>query len=345
MRNTNIFGRFLVITLITASLEEEGLAQLRQYGEVRYQPMAMTHRFLSGDMLVRELHGVDVFITEADQLSEQEIRELETVQIICSCRGNPVNIDVASATSRGIPVIHAPGRNADAVADLSVMLMIMLGRKVPQAASLLRERDSSNDMMMARIYFELRGTEMWNKTVGVVGMGTIGRKVTARLLPFSCKVIGYDPYVSQETMNSLGATKVELDELVRQADYISLHAVVTAETRGMIGRREIEFMKETAYFINVARSALSDEMALSEALQQKRIAGAAFDVYDKEPLPADHPFLKLDNVILLPHIGGNTHEVSIHQTEIIVPDIIRLINGECPHNIMNPEVLDSFTFR
>lgn len=335
-----------MITLITASLEEEGLAQLRQYGEVRYQPMAMTHRFLSGGMLVQELHGVDVFITEADQLSEQEIRELETVQIICSCRGNPVNIDVASATARSIPVIHAPGRNADAVADLSVMLMIMLGRKVLQAASLLHERDPSNDMMMmARIYFELRGTEMWNKTVGIVGMGAIGRKVTARLLPFGCKVIGYDPYVSQETMNSFGATKVELDELLRQADYISLHAVVTAGTKGMIGRREIEFMKETAYFINVARSALTDEMALYEALQQKRIAGAAFDVYDKEPLPADHPFLKLDNVILLPHIGGNTHEVNIHQTEIIVPDIIRLINGERPHNIMNPEVLDSFTFR
>src|SRR5258708_32310692 len=114
-------------------------------------------------------------------------------------------------------------------------------------------------------------------------------------------------------MNNFWATKAELDELLRQADYLSLHAMVTAETRGMIGRREIELMKETAYFINVARSALTDEMALAEALQQKRIAGAAFDVYDKEPLPLDNPCLKLEtNVILLPHIGGNTHEVGIH---------------------------------
>ena len=335
-----------MITLITASLEEQGLEQLRRYGEVRYEPTAQMRRLLSGSDLVQALRGVDIFVTEADPLTARELRELETLQAICSCRGTPVNIDVAAATERGIPVLYAPGRNADAVADLTVMLMIMLGRKVLPASSLLRDREPGDDMLtMARIYYELRGSEMWHKTVGIVGMGAVGRKVAARLQPFGCSVIGYDPYVSQEVMSGSGVEKVELDELLARSDYVTLHALVSEGTRGMIGARELALMKPSAYFINVARSALTDEAALASTLGERRIAGAAFDVYDKEPLPLDHPFLALDNVILLPHIGGNTREVTEHQTEIIVPDLIRLISGERPRYVVNPEVLNSFTFR
>jgi phosphoglycerate dehydrogenase-like enzyme len=335
-----------MISLITASLDDEGLNTLRSYGEVRYQPLAETKQMLGGSRLVRALDGVDVFITEADNLREREIEQLNSLQIICSCRGNPVNIDVNAATARGIPVLNAPARNADAVADLTVALMIMLGRHIMKAAAILRDRDPSKDMqVLARIYFELKGIEMWNKTVGIVGFGAIGRKVAERLLPFGTKLIAYDPYVNEELMAKYKVRKVDLDSLMKESDFVTVHVMPSESNRGMIGTREIGLMKETAYFVNTARSAVTDEVAIIEALKAKKIAGGGFDVFDKEPLPPDHPFMVLDNVILLPHIGGATVEVTTHQTQIMVPDIVRLIKGERPLHIVNPEVLDSFKFR
>jgi len=336
----------MMISLITASLDNEGLETLRSYGEVRYQPLAETKQMLGGSRLVRALDGVDVFITEADNLRVREIEQLNSLQIICSCRGNPVNIDIKAATAKGIPVLNAPARNADAVADLTVALMIMLGRNIMKAAAVLRDRDPSKDMqLLARIYFELKGIEMWNKTVGIVGFGAIGRKVSERLRPFGSKLIASDPYVTEETMAKYQVRKVDLDTLMKEADFVTLHVMPNESNRGMIGRREIGLMKETAYFINTARSAVTDEMAIVEALKANKIRGGGFDVFDKEPLPPDHPFMALDNVILLPHIGGATCEVTSHQTQIMVPDIVRLINGERPYNISNPEVLETFKFR
>jgi phosphoglycerate dehydrogenase-like enzyme len=199
--------------------------------------------------------------------------------------------------------------------------------------------------VMARIYFELKGTEMWNKTVGIVGFGAIGRKIAERLLPFGSKLISYDPYVGEDVMVKYQVRKVELDTLMKESDYVTIHVMPNESNRGMIGARELGLMKQTAYFINTARSAVTDEPAVVEALKNKKICGGGFDVFDKEPLPPDHPFMALDNVILLPHIGGATQEVTTHQTQIMVPDIVRLINGERPRNIVNPEVLDKFKFR
>lgn len=335
-----------MISLITASLDNEGLDTLRTFGEVRYQPLAETKQMLGGSRLVRALDGVDVFITEADNLREREIDQLSSLQIICSCRGNPVNIDIKAATAKGIPVLNAPARNADAVADLAIALMIMLGRNIMKAATILKGRDPSKDMqVLARIYFDLKGCEMWNKTVGIIGFGAIGRKVAERLVPFGSKLIAYDPFVDEELMAKYNARKVDLDTLMKGSDFVTVHVMPNESNRGMVGAREIGLMKETAFFINTARSSVTDEDAVVEALKAKKIAGGGFDVFDKEPLPIDHPFMELDNVILLPHIGGATKEVTTHQTQIMVPDIVRLINGERPLHIVNPEVLDNFIFR
>jgi phosphoglycerate dehydrogenase-like enzyme len=335
-----------MITFITASLDEEGLTTLRKHGEVRYQPLAETKQLLGGRRLVQALQDVDIFITEADNLRQREIEALDNLQIICSCRGNPVNIDIDAATAKGIPVINAPGRNADAVADLTVALMLMLARNIPQAAAALRDRDPAGDMnMMAKIYFGLRGIELWNKTIGIVGLGAIGRKVAQRLLGFGSKLIASDPFVSSELMAEYGVKKVDLDTLMKESDFVTLHVMVNENTRGIVGAREIGLMKKSAFFVNTARSAITDEPALVEALCEKRIAGAGLDVYDKEPLAVDHPLMELDNVILLPHIGGATHETTTHQSQIVVPDIVSLINNEKPTNIVNPEVMDSFKFK
>jgi D-3-phosphoglycerate dehydrogenase len=145
-------------------------------------------------------------------------------------------------------------------------------------------------------------------------------------------------------MAACGVKKVDLDTLLRESDFVTLHVMVNEETRGMLPAEKLALMKESAYFINTARSALTDEKALTDMLRQKKIAGAGLDVYDKEPLPLDHPLMELDNVVLLPHIGGATEEVSTHQAEIVVPAIEALIRGEKPSNVVNPEVLDSFVF-
>ena len=187
----------VAVTLITASLEESGLETLRHYGEVRYQPMVETHSMLGGSRLVKALADVDIFITEADNLRQRELDALDHLQVICSCRGNPVNIDVAAATRKGIPVVHAPARNSEGVADLALLLMLMLSRRIPQVTGLMRDRTRGADMSaMAKVYFELRGQELWNKVVGVVGLGAIGRKVAERVRACGAKVISYDPYVA-----------------------------------------------------------------------------------------------------------------------------------------------------
>ena len=332
--------------LVTASLTENGLERLKQFGQVEYAPMAETKMLLGGSRLVKALEGVDVFITEADNVRKHNLEKLPYLQVICSCRGNPVNIDIPAASEKGIPVIRVAGRNAQGVAELAVGLMIMLGRNIMQTASALRRTNTKEDMtLMSRIYFDLKGHELWQKNIGILGFGAIGRKVSQLLTPFDCHFFAFDPFVDERVMKEYAAQKTDLKTLLKESDYVTVHVMPSDDNKGMIGAEEIALMKSTAYFINTARSWVTDEKALFAALRDKKIAGAGFDVYDKEPLSIDHPFMSLDNVILLPHIGGNTYEVTAHQTEVLIPDIEKLFNGKTPENIVNPEVLKDFQLR
>lgn len=326
--------------LVTAGIVPEGVERLKRYGEVNYSYFGEKLQMLAGKKLVTALAGVDVFITEIDPLNAKVLEETPDLKCVASCRGNPVNIDIAACTRRGIPVIHAPGRNRDAVADLTICLMLMLARKIPEAMRLLHEDGKSGpfNMKMARAFTQFKGVELWEKTIGLIGFGAVGRAVAARLRPFGCKILAYDPYAEAEAAKALDVTLTSLDELLGQADFISLHAAVTQETQGMIGAQEVAKMKKGAYFINTARAALTDEEALARALESGHLSGAAFDVFSKEPPPPDHPLVRLPNVISLPHIGGNTQEIPEHQTQIVVGDIIRWIEGRRPMNLANPEV-------
>jgi autoinducer 2 (AI-2) kinase len=208
-----------------------------------------------------------------------------------------------------------------------------------------RQDDASSMQMMMKLFFRLQGQELWEKTIGIIGLGAVGRQVAARLRPFGSHLIAYDPYQRAEVFQDLGVESVGLQTLLRQSDFVSLHAPITPETAGMFGTEQFTLMKSTAFFLNLARAALTDENALAKALCEKRIAGAALDVYAKEPPAVDHPLLQLDNVIALPHIGGNTAEVKIHQSRIAVPDIERVMRGEKPRHCANPEVWDQFELR
>jgi len=330
---------------ISARFDQEQLEILKQQWEiVGVFNWAQEGRRLGAEELVRKLDGVDVLITEIDIITDDILARCPALKVVVDCRGNPVNVDVEAATKRGILLIHTPGRNADAVADLTVALMIMLARRILPAS---RSVTSGQWATMPRFwaYHTFQGIELGGRKVGLIGLGAIGRKVAQRLGAFNMEVLAYDPYVSPEIAEALEVHLVPLEVLLRESDFISLHVHVTEETKGMIGEREFALMKPTAYLINTARAAVIDEAALYKALRERRIAGAALDVYHTEPLPPNNPLLQLDNVVLTPHIGGATEDVVRHQSRIVVEELQRLRAGKLPRFIFNEEVLPRFQAR
>jgi len=286
---------------------------------------------------IRQL-GADVLIVEAD-LVHAEVLERCPLRMIGCCRGDPVNIDLELATRKGIPVFHTPGRNADAVADITLAFMLMLARHLPQVAETFRGAglafERAGDFL--EMYNRFTGVELGGQTVGLVALGAVGREVAARLRAFKARVLAYDPYVRQPPE---GVELTGLEELLRASDFVSLHAPVTAETQNLVSRERLALMKPSAYFINTARAALTDEDALYEMLVAGRLAGAALDVLHNEPLQGDNRFLSLPNVIVTPHLGGATHDVVRHQSDIVVDAIESYLRGERPRWIANPEVLE-----
>lgn len=331
--------------LVTASMDEEALGELKALGEVRYEPWREKMKIYDGGReLVDILEDSQVFITEMDIVDFEAIRGLPTLKAIVSCRVNPVNVDVESATAFGIPVVNTPGRNADAVADLVVAMMIMLARKLADAARFLKdEKVEAGDLAkMGEAYAKFQGAELWRKTVGIVGLGSVGKRVALRVKACGARVVFFDPAVTAEDGALSNAEKVSLDGLLSRSDFVTVHAPATDQTRHMIDREAFSSMKPGAFFINTARASLVDDVALAEALESGRLAGAALDVFSVEPPASDDPIVSRDNVIATPHLGGNTLELAAHQGAIAADQLGKLLNGETPEHVLNPEVMARF---
>jgi len=318
---------------ITASFHPAAKARLERHMEVAHEDWRGRQAiYFDGSKFAERIRllGADVLIVEAD---------LVHAEVLESCRGDPVNIDLELATRKGIPVFHTPGRNADAVADLTLAFMLMLARHLPQVAETFQGGgpafERTGDFL--EMYNRFTGVELGGQTVGLVALGAVGREVAARLRAFKARVLAYDPYVRQPPE---GVELTGLEELLRASDFVSLHAPVTAETQNLVSRERLALMKPSAYFINTARAALTDEDALYEMLVAGRLAGAALDVLHNEPLQGDNRFLSLPNVIVTPHLGGATHDVVRHQSDIVVDAIESYLRGERPRWIANPEVLE-----
>jgi D-3-phosphoglycerate dehydrogenase / 2-oxoglutarate reductase len=264
-----------------------------------------------------------------------EILDAAPLRLVCCARGGPVNVDIAAASARGIPVTNAPGRNAEAVAELTIAFALMLIRGVPGSARyLINGGRHADNVYEGR---EFIGTEASSATLGLVGLGNVGKEVAVRARALGFAVLGYDPL--PPAILPAGVALVGLNDLLSRSDVVSLHARATSDNRHMFDATAFAKMKRGASFINTARESLVDEEALQCALADGTLAGAALDVVERRSSSEAHPLLTLTNVIITPHIGGATHETLRRGAEMAVVAVAQLMANEIPDHLMNPEVL------
>jgi len=317
--------------LVTAPFRGAGLEKLERLVDVVYdpwieqQPLRIYNSEQLADRVQRE--GANVVIVEGDSV-KGPVLDLPLVAV-GSCRGDPNNVDVAAATARGIPVLRAPGRNADAVAELTVALLLAVNRGVVRADLDVREGESYRDGTIP--YQRFRAWQLAGRTAGLVGLGAVGRATRWRLEGLGMHVIAHDPYADEATHT--------LDDLLAEADVISMHAMVTPETQGMISSAQFDRMKDGAIYLNTARAMLHDTDALVAALESGHLAGAGLDHFEGEHLPTDHPLVGMANVVLTPHIGGATYDTEANHSTLIADGLEQLLGGGKPDNLVNPEVL------
>jgi D-3-phosphoglycerate dehydrogenase / 2-oxoglutarate reductase len=319
--------------LVTAPFRGEGLEKLERLADVVYdpwieqQPLRMYNAEQLAERIQRE--NANIVIVEADSV-KGPVLDLPLLAV-GSCRGDPTNVDVATATARGIPVLRAPGRNADGVAELTVALLLAVNRGVVRADRDVREGESYRDSTIP--YQRFRAWQLAGRTAGLVGLGAVGRATRWRLEGLGLRVIAHDPYADDATHS--------LDDLLAEADVVSIHAVVTPETQGMIGSQQFARMKDGAIYVNTARAALHDTDALVDALRSGKLAGAGLDHFEGEHLPTDHPLALMPNVVLTPHIGGATYDTEANHSKVIADGVEQLLGGGKPDNLVNPEVLSA----
>ncbi|MDI6703106.1 MAG: phosphoglycerate dehydrogenase [bacterium] len=242
------------------------------------------------------------------------------------------NIDVMEATKRGIVVMNVPGGNTISAAEHTMALLLSLSRNIPQANKSLKEKEWNRK--------RFRGVELNGKTLGIIGLGRIGREVAKRAKSFVMKVIAFDPYVSEDQAKVIGVELVELEDIYKESDYITLHIPSSDKTRHLISRDEFSKMKPGVRIINCARGGIIDEEALYEAMKEGKVAGCALDVYEKEP-PFDSPLLELENCITVPHLGASTKEAQVNVAVEIARQVVDALKNDEIRNAVNiPQIED-----
>jgi D-3-phosphoglycerate dehydrogenase / 2-oxoglutarate reductase len=317
--------------LVTAPLRGPGFDKLHELADVVYDPWIdqTPLRIYTAEQLAERVsrENADVLVVESDSVAGPVLER--PLRAIASTRGDPNNVDVPAATDAGIPVLYAPGRNAGAVAEMSVALLFAATRQLLTADADLRAGQSFRDGTIP--YQRFRAWEVAGQTAGLVGLGAVARALKWRLEGLGVNVIAHDPYNDD--------ARHTLDELLAAADIVSLHAPVTDETAGMIGAREFAAMRDGVVFLNTARAQLHDTDALVEALRSGKVAAAGLDHFAGEWLPPDHPLAAMPNVVLTPHIGGATWNTEARQAQMVADGIEAVLSGRMPAHIVNPEVL------
>ena len=282
-----------------------------------------------------KIADAELVVLHAAPISEAVLDAAKHLKAIAVIRGGPTNVNLKAATRRGIPVFNSPGRNAVAVVEFTIGLILAELKNIARGHMHLVNKSWRYDYYLYdKCNFELPG-----KVAGLVGFGNIAYRISAILQAFGMKVIAFDPFVPAERMQAFGVKSVSFDELLRQSDVVSVHARLTQETRHMFNMDTFRRMKPSALFVNTARGGLVNYDDLYTALRDKVIACAALDVFAEEPIDMDSPLLQLDNITMTPHIAGATRDTVHYGLGLLTSDLTRFFAGEPVEHCMNPEVL------
>ncbi len=274
--------------------------------------------------LIELLNGMDGAVVGVVPMTDRVIESASSLKVVSMHGVGFDHVDLEAAARKGLIVANCPGANDQAVADLAIGLMVAIARRIPFA-----DQDVRNGK-----WGRYQGTELWKKTLSLIGLGRIGRGVAKRALGFEMQVLAYDPYVDEVQAEAIGVRMSSFEEVITAADFLSLHATLTEETRHMIGKRELERMKPSAFLINTARGGLVDEEVLYAALAEGRLAGAGLDAFAAEP-PTGSPLLQLENVVLTPHIGAHTQEAIERVGVLAARNVVQALRtGEPVHRVV-----------
>lgn len=283
---------------------------------------------LRGDALIATLADVDAVVAALDGYDETVFAALPKLKLVSRWGVGFDAVDVGAATRHGVIVTNTPGVLDETVADLTLALLLGIARKIHTCSASMHHGD----------WLPEWGADVHSKTLGLIGCGRIGTAVARRARAFNMRVLAFDLRPNGESL-ALGVEYVPMEKLLAESDFVSLHAAVTEESRGMIGAEQLRLMKPTAFLINTARGALVDETALAQALNKGMLAGAALDAFCVEPLTRFHPLRTAQNVLLTPHIASLTHENGARISEVAATAVLDLMAGKPPRFVVNPEVL------
>jgi phosphoglycerate dehydrogenase-like enzyme len=271
-------------------------------------------------------YEIVVLIRERTRFTAPLLKRLPALRLLALTGRNSGHVDVAAATANRTLVVETEGSGVASI-EHSIAMLMAAARRIPQEDRAMRDGRWQTGF----------GLELFGKTLGILGLGRIGSRVAAFGKLLGMRVVAWGPTLTDERASAAGVERKELDAVFRESDIVSVHLRLSDKTRGLVGASQLAAMKPTAYLINTARGPIVDEAALVRTLREQRIAGAALDVFDEEPLPADHPLLKLDNVVLAPHTGYVTREAYRAWFEKIVENIERYLRGDVPPRCLNPE--------
>ncbi len=327
-------------SFVPTRLFEIGLKDILSEHEVRFIQLDMDAPFVpttpseraikeyagNPQQLVDILDGVDILLVHGAPVTDTVLHASPTLKVVGVARGGPVNVDLAAASEKGIAVITAPARNAEAVADLTLAFLIMLARRIMSSIAFIEHGGRVGESAFEGAQFF--GSELGGHILGLVGCGNVGVRVAQRAQAFGMSVAVYDPYVAAAELESKGMKVMELDALLACSDFVSLHTRVTPETVNFFDAGKFSMMKSGAFFINTARETLVDEQALHSALVSGHIAGAALDVLKPWSENTENPLIALPNVIVTPHIGGATHEAALRGVQILAEQLHSYLAGQ-----------------
>ena len=323
--------------LILAPFSDRGMKHLAGRVDVDYESWMDSGRIHAPEELAARLNErrASILVVELDFVFEEMFEAVPALEFVGVCRAATNHVDVEAATANGVVVVNTPGRNAQAVSEHALGLMLALARRIPEGHNYIVGGRWVNPVGP---YVELRGVELAGRTLGIVGLGAIGRRLAEIAGAIGMTCIGHDPFVESPPP---GVRLAALDEVMARSDFVSIHAPQTGETEGLIDSRRIALMKPTAYIVNLSGAGIVDRDGLKTALEDGAIAGAALDVFETQPIAPGHPLLTLDNVILTPHVGGATDETIERHSEMMAFDIVRFLDGVRPVNLVNPAVWEA----